>query len=346
MIYELDPLRDPRWHEVVKQHPSASLFHTPGWLKALQQTYGCTPSVLTTSPPDQPLTNGLVFCRVESWLTGRRLISLPFTDYCEPLSATGDDILPLVAGLQELSSAGLYQYTELRPLTPFPAPPPNFEISQSFYHHQVDLHPGADAVYKCFHKDCIRRKIRRADKEGLVLTEGHTPDDLRHFHHLLLQTRRRHGLPPQPLAWFRNLADCLDTAATIRMARKNGQPIAGIFTATHANTLYYKYGASDAAFHRLGAMPFLFWHAIQDAIRGGLEVLDLGRTDCDNLGLIKFKEHWGATRATVSYWRTPAQMPQPVTGKTWKSRIMRSLCTHLPDRALTALGALLYRHVA
>jgi hypothetical protein len=27
----------------------------------------------------------LVFCRVRSWLTGRRSISLPFSDHCEPL---------------------------------------------------------------------------------------------------------------------------------------------------------------------------------------------------------------------------------------------------------------------
>ena len=37
------------------------------------------------SPPDEPLENGFLFCRVESWLTGRRLVSLPFSDHCEPL---------------------------------------------------------------------------------------------------------------------------------------------------------------------------------------------------------------------------------------------------------------------
>jgi len=339
IVRELDPLTDPLWQ-------AASIFHTRGWLKALQRTYGYTPSALTTSAPDQPLTDALVFCRVDSWLTGRRLISLPFSDFCEPLAATSEVLLPLIAGLQRIAATEHHKYIELRPLTQFPAPPPGFQISQSFYHHQLDLRPGAPSVYERFHKDCIQRKIRRAAKEGIIVTEGATPDDLQHFHRLVLQTRRRHGLPPQPFAWFRNLAACLGGAVTIRLARKDGQPIAGILTATHAKTLHYKYGASDATFHRLGAMPFLFWHAIQDAVQHGLEVLDFGRTDCGNSGLIEFKEHFGATRATVSYWRSPAQSPTLVADNAWKSRVMHSACAHLPDRALSTLGTLLYRHVA
>ena len=70
---------------LVERHPKASVFHTPAWLQALRWTYGDEPVVFTTSPPTAELTNGVVFCRVKSWLTGRRLISLPFSDHCEPL---------------------------------------------------------------------------------------------------------------------------------------------------------------------------------------------------------------------------------------------------------------------
>src|SRR5262245_55208093 len=36
IVYAIDPLRDPRWAELVARHPKASVFHTPGWLLALQ----------------------------------------------------------------------------------------------------------------------------------------------------------------------------------------------------------------------------------------------------------------------------------------------------------------------
>src|SRR5579862_5526560 len=77
--YQLDPTQDPRWTELVGRHPKASVFHTVGWLKALRCTYGYEPVAFTTSPPSGGLKNGIVFCRINSWLTGKRLVSLPFS---------------------------------------------------------------------------------------------------------------------------------------------------------------------------------------------------------------------------------------------------------------------------
>ena len=78
-----DPVGDPRWSELVERHPAASIFHSPGWLSALRQTYGYEPFVVTTSP-GPTLENGMVVCRVKGW-TSRRLVSLPFSDHCDPL---------------------------------------------------------------------------------------------------------------------------------------------------------------------------------------------------------------------------------------------------------------------
>ena len=56
---------------------------------------------------------------------------------------------------------------------------------------------------------------------------------------------------------------------------------------------------------RLGGMPFLFWRLIQDARARGFAELDLGRSDVDQPGLIAFKDHLGATRSTLTYYRYP-----------------------------------------
>lgn len=73
-IYELNPLCDARWGEFIGWHPQASIFHTPGWLEALQRTYGYQPLALTTNAPREALASAVGFCRVESRLTGRRLV--------------------------------------------------------------------------------------------------------------------------------------------------------------------------------------------------------------------------------------------------------------------------------
>ena len=46
------------------------------WLESLRLTYGYDPLVFTLSPAGRELENGIVFCRVRSWLTGRKLVSV------------------------------------------------------------------------------------------------------------------------------------------------------------------------------------------------------------------------------------------------------------------------------
>src|SRR5206468_9094013 len=85
-IYAFNPLTDSRWSEFIGRHPESSVFHSVPWLQALNLTYGYQPVVYTTDQPERPLTNGVLFCKVRSWLSGARLVSLPFSDHCQPLA--------------------------------------------------------------------------------------------------------------------------------------------------------------------------------------------------------------------------------------------------------------------
>jgi len=161
----------------------------------------------------------------------------------------------------------------------------------------------------------------------------------------LLLTRRRHGVPPQPVEWFRNLIACLGDRVKIRVALHGGHAIASLITLAYGRAVVYKYGCSDAEAHHLGGMPFLFWKTIQDAKGAGFETLDFGRSDLDNSGLITFKERWGATRSSLTYFRASAHPYRNVLGK-HRLAIPRSVVMRLPDSALIAAGRLLYRHVA
>ena len=67
-FHQIDPIQDTRWSEFVDSHPKASIFHTVAWLQALRRTYGYAPVAFTTSPATSALKNGLLFCRINSWL--------------------------------------------------------------------------------------------------------------------------------------------------------------------------------------------------------------------------------------------------------------------------------------
>ncbi|MEO7145078.1 MAG: GNAT family N-acetyltransferase, partial [Bryobacteraceae bacterium] len=294
MIYQLDPLRDSRWEVLVARHPMACPFHTTSWLWALRRSYGYEPIAFTTTEPGQPLRNGVVFCKVKSWLTGSRLVSLPFADHCQPLVDSPADLLEPLHFLASSPQMRGLKYIEMRPLATPDLPldsQTNFIESASFSLHTIDLRPKLDDIFRSFHKSCIQRKIHRADREGLRVEKGRSEPLLRNLYSLLLLTRRRHQLPPQPMSWFRDLVDCFGENLVIWVAFKDTVPVASILTLSHNKRMVYKYGCSDDRFHNLGAMPLLFWHAIQEGKSIGAEEFDLGRSDLDNAGLSAFKDH-------------------------------------------------------
>ncbi|HEY6182132.1 MAG TPA: GNAT family N-acetyltransferase, partial [Terriglobales bacterium] len=218
--------------------------------------------------------------------------------------------------------------------------------SGTFFHHVLDLRPTVETLFDRLHKSCFQRKIRRAETESLSYAEGTFDSILKHFYSLFVLTRRRHGVPPQPFAWFRNLRDQFGDAMKIGMVSKNNRPVASMLTLRYKTTVVYKYGCSDAAFHKFGGMPFLFWHTIQRAKSEGATELDLGRSDVDADGLIAFKNHLGATATTLTYYRYPASLAAPtVLSKLMHSRKVSSFFAHLPPALLRTAGNLFYRHV-
>jgi CelD/BcsL family acetyltransferase involved in cellulose biosynthesis len=346
-VYELNPVEDPRWANFVEQHPSSSLFHKPQWLSALQRTYGYEPVAYTATPPGRELASGLVFCKIKSWLSGPRLVSLPFSDHCQFLIDDAQIALALVSSLKRFQQQENWKYIEFRPLLfADSAVSLNGDLapSEAYYWQVVDLRPDLDVLFRQFHKSCVQRKIHRAEREKLRYEEGRSEALLAKFYSLLILTRRRHGVPPQPLAWFRNLVACLGDSMVIRVASKGDDPVASIITIAHKKTLVYKYGCSDGRFNNSGGTALLFWKAIQDAKQSGAENYDLGRSEVDNPGLIAFKENWGAATIPLRYYRLPPDYSARRSSQ-WPGRVAKNIFSKMPEALLTATGRLLYRHI-
>ena len=340
-VYEIDPLHDGRWVPFLEKHPLASVFHSPEWLKALQRTYRYAVGALTTSPPGKAMTDAIVFCRVRSWLTGPRLVSVPFSDHCAPLIETEEELNSLLGHLKQQCDRGTEQYLEIRSAA---RGAENMTNSASFCLHRIDLRPEMDELIHAFHPSCVRRKIARAKREGVSYEEGTSEEILSKFYKMTVQTRRRHSVPPQPLTWFRNLISCMGDSLKIRLAAYNGKPAAGILTIRYKKTMTYKYGCSDSQFHRFGPMQFLMWKAIEDAKNSGLGEFDMGRSDLSNEGLLIFKDHWGATREPLTYTRYPAPRIHRITDST-SLRMAKSFVVLTPTSVLTRAGDILYHHI-
>ena len=322
---------------LVDRHPKASVFHTRQWLEALRRSYQYEPVAFTDAAPGTPLDNGLVFCRIKSWITGRRLVSLPFSDHCEPLMEDASSLSAIMESLKErIGHEG--RYIELRPVGALPDVAGYSPVSE-FTSHSIDLRPGLDRIFAAFHRSHTQRAIRRAERLGVTCETGRSEDLQRLFYGLHTRTRRRQGMPIQPLCWFRNLLECFGESATVYLARHQDAPIAAILVVDHKSTRVYKYGCSDTAYNRYGGTLLLMWSAIQDARRCGRTEFDLGRSDTGARGLIAFKDHLGARRSTLTYYR--------FTGSSYDPRrtpAVGGAVASLVPRTLKARMGSLYRH--
>ena len=247
--------------------------------------------------------------------------------------------------LAELLQSENYKFVEIRPASTLVDPSVKGENrSSQYFIHWLDTTPPLEKIFNTFHKDSIQRKVRRAEREGLQYEDGRSPQIIRKFYALLVRTRQRHQLPPQPIEWFQNLAQTMGDSIQFRIALKDALPVAAIVTLKHRHAVTYKYGCSDERYHATGSMPFLFWRMIQDAKSASIPLVDFGRSDLDNPGLIRFKDQWGTRRTDLVYYRFPVSAPRR-DSVGLGGRAARAVTGRLSPAILKIVGRLIYRHI-
>jgi hypothetical protein len=108
----------------------------------------------------------------------------------------------------------------------------------------------------------------------------------------------------------------------------------------------FKFGASDLAFQALRPNNLLMWEAIKWHARGGLAVMDFGRTSLAAEGLRRFKLGFGAREDRVAYCRYHFARKSFVTTQDRAESRLGSVFRHLPLPALRFLGKVLYPHMS
>jgi lipid II:glycine glycyltransferase (peptidoglycan interpeptide bridge formation enzyme) len=160
-----------------------------------------------------------------------------------------------------------------------------------------------------------RRNIRKAEKSGVVVTNG-TATDLKAFHDLYVHTAERDHFTPRPLAYFQTMYDALgaDDPGRIRLwlAHHEGDLVAATISVRVGTHAWYSYGASSSDKRDVRGSNAVQWAMIRDAIAAGAEVYDLrGITatldpDDPHIGLIQFKTGTGGEAVeTAGEWDLP-----------------------------------------
>lgn len=327
------------WEKTAATSASVTLYHEKRWLDLLSGAYGLNFSLAALRQHDEVIAGCLLARSRNPFAT--RFVALPFSDYAPPLA---QDQMRADELLNELMSYGVATGTafEIRGA----AGPAPWKTVECFQVWRLELSRSLGSLQGGLHAN-FRRRIRQARAAGVRVERGRGVDHLFRFYRLQLETRRRLGVPPQPLRFFELVRKLFarDDGFEIWLASHRGRDCAAEFILRTGDVIYGKWNA-----RRLDAVPganhLLLWSVVEE-FAGRASVYDLGRTDIRNRGLALFKREMGCTASTIPYCYFPATLGNvsaEVAGGPRKLAMI--IWRHLPVAVTRVIGRVIYRYLS
>jgi Acetyltransferase (GNAT) domain len=337
----VDPRTDPLWAALVSG-AGGSLFTSPPWIEAVCDTYGFRPTARVAVDDSGRPVGGVAWVDLAD-LRGQRRLALPFCDRADP-------IVPDVETWQHVSSdllAGELPVT-LRCLEGSPAAgDPRFTVLGEAAWHTTDLDRPLDDLRAALRPQ-TRRNIATAERAGVQVVLRDDRDAMAGYHRLHVGLRKRkYRLLAQPLDLFERIRKAFVPADAVRIALAlvDGRPVAGAVYLVWADTVYYKFGASEAEFLPLRPNDALHWRLIRWAHARGLRTLDWGLSDLDQAGLVAYKRNWASREGRIRTLNAGGRPRGEPAGIGPLLGTVTDLLTDpsVPDAVSARAGAALYR---
>ena len=212
------------WQQLVDSYES-DVFHSPGWVKVLANTYGFDPKAYVLLGDNGEPLAGIPFCEIED-IRGKRIVSLPFSDYCDPLVKS--DAQWKILFRQMLESNVLVKIRCLH--NEDPLRDERLEEVNKAKWHGIDLDRELDVIWDGL-ESAARRAIRKAKKEGVEGRIAQSKDELRAFFEMHLKVRKyKYRLVAQPYLFFENIWEefMRKDKGALMLARYEGEIVGGV----------------------------------------------------------------------------------------------------------------------
>ena len=338
----VNPLEIPDWDELVLATGKASVFHSSAWARVLHESYGYKP-LYFASIENGKMASLMSLMEVNSRLTGKRGVSLPFTDQVSLIAQDKAAFEKMIKGGTDYGEKAGWKYVEWRDGSPFPE---GVCASESNYTHELNLLKAEKELFSGF-RDSTRRNIKKAAKAGVSVGIGQSLDSIRSFYRLNCITRKRHGLPPQPLSFFDKIFEHVISKdhGIVASALNEGKVVASAVFFHFARGAVYKYGASDLAHQELRANNLVMWEAIKWFREKGFKTLNFGRTEPNNKGLLQFKRGWNAEERQLRYFTYDLKKKAYKTDSRGVRMFQNQIFNFTPVPVLRFVGSALYKHL-
>lgn len=339
----VDPRTDGQWRRLIENCPS-SVFHTPVWMQVLTDTYGWDFQAHLLLNEQREPEAGLPFCRIDDH-KGVRVISLPFSDYCDPLVEQPRQWDAVFAPLTDSDEPFMTRCLH----TAIPLSDSRLSATKRARWHGINLRRESETIWQEL-DSAARRAIQKARRDGVVVRAAAAEWELRAFFEMHLRVRKyKYRLLAQPYSLFENIWRHFIEAGqgTLLVAVQEDEIIAGTLYLKWQDTLYYKFNASRPEAAACRPSDLLVWEGIQYGKARGCTYFDFGLSDWDQEGLLQFKRKYATEEKTISFLqRSPPRDPNA-----WNNQAqhlfpqLTNLLTDqaVPDHVTEQAGELLYR---
>jgi CelD/BcsL family acetyltransferase involved in cellulose biosynthesis len=296
-VISIEPYHDPIWRKLVLKGCS-DVFQSPEWIKVIVDTYGFDTRANVLFDDDGEPVAGIPFSHIED-VRGERTVSLPFSDYCDPLVNTTKQWSVLTETLLTSSTP-----LKMRCLhNEIPLSDKRLDISNKAKWHGIDLSQDPDQLWSGFHSSA-RRAIKKAQRNGMVVRIAQHREDLRAFFELHLKVRKnKYHLVAQPYSFFESIWHQFieKERGAIFLAIQEDDIIGGVVFLEWQNKIYYKFNASDPDKLYYRPNDLVIWEGIQYGQSKGYSHFDFGLSDWNQEGLLRYKRKYATEEKTIFF---------------------------------------------
>jgi hypothetical protein len=168
------------------------------------------------------------------------------------------------------------------------------------------------------YKKNIRRDVRKAQKNRIMIRSAGSREGVNTFYRLYLASMERNkAMAKYSLHWFETLYEILTKKemGAVLIAELNGVAIAGVVLIYSASSTHYFHNGSQYEFLKFCPNELLVHSSIENAVEKRISFFDFMGSDPHDLSLLRFKEKWGGQSKDVC---TYVKEYHPFRCKVWE----------------------------
>jgi len=275
--------------DYVQSSSPLALTRHPRWLHIFSQAMQHEPYVIQANVDGQ-LVGALPLVYMQSFLFGKRLVSLPYVNTAGVKANSPEIAQHLVKAAMTLADRLRVKALELRHEERVDVQGLS-EPEKQKIQMRLSLPATSELLWKSFDPK-VRNQIRKGEKAQLTISWG-SLDELGAFYDIFARNMRDLGTPVFGVELFATILTTFPKDAEVCIVRQGSKPVAASLLLHGKGITEVPSASSLREYNSTCANMLMYWHLLQRSIERQQTTFDFGRSSPDS-PTYQFKKQWGA----------------------------------------------------